>query len=123
YDSMVDYAADIADFADVLGIKRFGVAGLSGGGPFVLACAYAIPDRVVMACVLGGIGPTRGPETCPGYTRLLAPISPVLQLTKGPLAFLLNATLPSVRLVASSGADLYAKIAPPADRPLLRQAD
>src|SRR5689334_24779996 len=32
YDSVLDYAADVADFADVLGIDRFGVAGLSGGG-------------------------------------------------------------------------------------------
>src|SRR5690242_5372332 len=29
YDSVLDYAADVADFADVLGIDRFGVAGLS----------------------------------------------------------------------------------------------
>lgn len=123
YDSILDYAADVADFADVLGIERFGVAGLSGGGPYTLACAYAMPDRVVGAAVLGGLGPTRGPDACPGYTRLLAPFSGVLQLTRGPLAYLLNSAIPPVKLVSSGAFDLYAKVAPKCDRPLLADAD
>lgn len=123
YDAVLDYAADIADFADVLGIDRFGVAGLSGGGPYTLACAFAMPDRVVGAAVLGGIGPTRGADACPGYTRLLAPFAPLLQLTKGPLAYLMNTAIPPLKLVASSAFDLYARVAPACDRPLLQQAD
>jgi len=123
YDAILDFASDIADFTELLGIDQFGVAGLSGGGPYTLACAYAMPDRVVGAAVLGGIGPTSGPDACAGYTKMLAPFSPVLGLAKGPLAFVLNTALPPLKLVASGAFDLYAKIAPACDRPLLNQPD
>lgn len=123
YDTVLDYAADIEEFADVLGLEEFGVAGLSGGGPFTLACAYAMPDRVVAACVLGGIGPTRGPETAPGYTRLLAPFSGLLGATQGVLAHALNVTVPPLRLVAGSAFGLYARVAPACDRPLLNDPE
>ena len=42
------------DFADYLGIDRFGQLGVSGGGPYVLACAAKLPDRLTASAVLGG---------------------------------------------------------------------
>ena len=39
--------------ADTLGIDKMAVIGLSGGGPYSLACAAAMPDRVV--AVGGGV--------------------------------------------------------------------
>ncbi|HEY3611294.1 MAG TPA: alpha/beta hydrolase [Pseudonocardiaceae bacterium] len=43
-------AGDIAALADVLGIGRFAVSGVSGGGPHSLACAAELGDRV-LGCV------------------------------------------------------------------------
>ena len=41
-----DYPAELAATADALGIDRFRVLGYSGGGPYSLAVAHALPDRV-----------------------------------------------------------------------------
>ena len=37
-----DWPADVTALADALGLDRFGVLGVSGGGPYALACAVAI---------------------------------------------------------------------------------
>jgi pimeloyl-ACP methyl ester carboxylesterase len=50
-----DWPRRIADLADRLGIDRFGVMGLSSGGPYVVACAALLSDRVVGAAVVAGV--------------------------------------------------------------------
>ncbi|KAH7193796.1 Alpha/Beta hydrolase protein [Fusarium flagelliforme] len=40
---IVDWPSDVMELAEAKGIDRFSVCGLSGGGPFALACAYALP--------------------------------------------------------------------------------
>lgn len=60
---ILDGAADIAALADHLGIGKFGVMGISGGGPTVLACAYSLADRLLFAVDLAGAVPLyRDPE-------------------------------------------------------------
>src|SRR5689334_9948453 len=54
--TVLDFADDVTDVADALGLERFGVFGGSGGGPYALACAYAIPDRVTLAVVASSPG-------------------------------------------------------------------
>lgn len=43
---VLDGASDIANLADHLGIDKFGVIGISGGGPTLLACAYSLSPRL-----------------------------------------------------------------------------
>jgi pimeloyl-ACP methyl ester carboxylesterase len=62
YGAFRDAAADIAVAADHLGHDRFLVLGLSGGGPYALACAHEMPERVVAVGILGGLVPTTGPD-------------------------------------------------------------
>jgi len=52
-----DWPGDVACLADRLDLARFGVLGISCGGPYALACAHALPDRVNYAGLLGGMGP------------------------------------------------------------------
>jgi pimeloyl-ACP methyl ester carboxylesterase len=56
--TLIDWSDDVRALADALRVQRFAVAGISGGGPYVAACAYALPDRVASAGILSGIGPT-----------------------------------------------------------------
>ena len=66
YDTVFAFAEDLRTIADTLGIDKFEVIGLSGGGPYTLACAAAMPDRVVAAGVLGGVAPVRGADGIAG---------------------------------------------------------
>ena len=53
---ITDWPDDVADLADALEIDRFGVVGLSGGGPHAQACAAAMPERVTTAVIVSGAG-------------------------------------------------------------------
>ena len=50
------WTTDIAELADHLGIERFAVLGISGGGPHAAACAHFLPDRVSAAALVSGVG-------------------------------------------------------------------
>jgi len=54
------YADDIVDLADSLGIARFSVVGISGGGPFAAAVAALLPERVVGLALVSPVGPIAG---------------------------------------------------------------
>ncbi len=59
--SLYDWPDDVAALADALGLARFGVIGVSGGGPYALACAHALPERVIVTGVVCGLGPVAEP--------------------------------------------------------------
>jgi pimeloyl-ACP methyl ester carboxylesterase len=48
---------DVAELANALGIDRFAVVGVSGGGPYSLACALKIPRRLTSVGIVCGAGP------------------------------------------------------------------
>jgi pimeloyl-ACP methyl ester carboxylesterase len=52
---------DVAHLADALGIGRFRLFGMSGGGPYALATAATLPDRVIAAAVVCGAPPFGDP--------------------------------------------------------------
>ncbi len=54
---ITDYPEDIAQLADELGIDSFAIFGPSGGGPYVLACAWKIPDRLTSVGVFASVSP------------------------------------------------------------------
>jgi len=54
--TVADYPPMVAALADALGIGQFAVWGYSGGGPFAVACAALLPDRVTHAVVSAGMG-------------------------------------------------------------------
>jgi pimeloyl-ACP methyl ester carboxylesterase len=55
--TLIDWATDVAALADHLKIDRFGVVGISGGGPHAAACAAHLGDRVTSAALVSGVGP------------------------------------------------------------------
>jgi pimeloyl-ACP methyl ester carboxylesterase len=65
--SMADWPSDVAALADALGIDRFAVAGHSSGGPYVVACAALLSERVSAGIVLGGVTDMGWPGAWDGY--------------------------------------------------------
>jgi len=57
--SLASVAEDTLALADALGLNRFAVIGVSGGGPYALACGAFAPERVAAVGVAVGIGPWR----------------------------------------------------------------
>jgi pimeloyl-ACP methyl ester carboxylesterase len=55
--TLSDWADDVGEVADALGLDRFAVAGFSGGGVHALACGWRLPQRVTTCIVLGGVAP------------------------------------------------------------------
>ncbi len=51
---LLDWPDDVVELADALQIDRFAVVGISGGGPYALACVYKIPDRLIACGIVGG---------------------------------------------------------------------
>jgi pimeloyl-ACP methyl ester carboxylesterase len=54
--TVADYARPLRAFADALHLDSFFVLGYSGGGPYALAAAHALSDRVLAAAVVSGAG-------------------------------------------------------------------
>ena len=65
--STADWADDVAALAAHLGVERFAVMGLSSGGPYTVACAALLGDRVVGAIVAAGNTDMSWPEARDGY--------------------------------------------------------
>ena len=55
--SVADDAANASAVCDALGIERFCVWGISGGGPHALALAALLPDRCAAAAALAPLAP------------------------------------------------------------------
>jgi len=53
--TLVGFAGDVAELADHLGRRRFAVVGVSAGGPYALACAHGLPDRVRAAAIVSSM--------------------------------------------------------------------
>ena len=120
YDHVLDFAADLEIVADTLGIDAFHVIGLSGGGPYTLAAAVAMPDRVLGVNVIGGVAPTVGPDAVKGgLVALAAPLAPLIALGRVPTGLALTAAIRLVKPLAGSVLDLYALMQPEGDRRLL----
>jgi pimeloyl-ACP methyl ester carboxylesterase len=49
-----DYPKDIVFLADTLGLEKFSILGISGGGGYVSACAAKIPNRLINAVIVSG---------------------------------------------------------------------
>ncbi|MEM7112536.1 MAG: alpha/beta hydrolase [Chloroflexota bacterium] len=68
--TLLDWPDDISELADQLGIDQFYVMGLSGGGPYVAACAYKIPHRLLGATIVAGLSPMSNPQTQEGMRQM-----------------------------------------------------
>jgi pimeloyl-ACP methyl ester carboxylesterase len=63
---LADWPRDVRELADSLGCERFAVLGVSGGGPYALACARYLPERLTAVGVVAGLGLLDGEKPTAG---------------------------------------------------------
>jgi pimeloyl-ACP methyl ester carboxylesterase len=70
-----DWPALLAEMADALGVEKFRVLGVSGGGPYALAAAWGLPERIPAVAVVCGAPPlaesSNASQLNPAYRWLL----------------------------------------------------
>jgi pimeloyl-ACP methyl ester carboxylesterase len=124
YPNVLAFSDDLRTIADVLGIDEMAVIGLSGGGPYALACAAAMPDRVVVTGVLGGVAPTIGPEAVSGgLISLCSTVAPLMPLIGLPLRLAAVGLIQLIRPLGSRAVDMYGRVSPEGDRRLLARPE
>jgi pimeloyl-ACP methyl ester carboxylesterase len=55
-ESLAQIAEDLSAVADLYEVERFAVIGVSGGGPYAVAAAAAMPDRISLLALVAPIG-------------------------------------------------------------------
>jgi pimeloyl-ACP methyl ester carboxylesterase len=124
YPNVRAFADDLGVIADTLGIGEMAVIGLSGGGPYALACAAAMPQRVVAAGILGGVAPTVGPDAISStLMKVAAAVAPVIEVAGTPLRLAAAGLIQFVRPVANPALAAYARVSPEPDRRVLARPE
>ncbi len=121
--TLAQYAADIAQVADQLGVGRFAVLGISGGGPYAAAVAAELGGRVSAAALVAPVGPIFGSRPRPTLDAMHRLSFEVLPRIPGAIAVAFAA----FRQVAKRQPTWAARVAGgrslPADRAILGDRD
>ena len=120
---LVEWPDDVDQLADHLGIGRFGVIGLSGGGPHSLVCAALMPDRVAVAGVLSGVGPLAAPGAEEGMMPTNVFFAKVGRHSGKPLEVVFGAVTRVQRRWPEQALRMMASQLPEADAAILNRPD
>ncbi len=124
YVNVAEFATDFTTVVDALGIDEFAIIGLSGGGPYALSVAHAMPDRVVAAGILGGVAPTIGPDAIGGGAmRFGSLLAPAVQVAGAPIGRVLSTFMGVARPIAEPAIRVYGRLSPQADREILARPE
>ncbi len=53
----IHWSDDVLELANHLGIEKFSVIGISGGGPYAAACAFKIPEHLQWVAIVSSLAP------------------------------------------------------------------
>lgn len=74
-----DWPPDVIRLADHLGWESFSILAISGGGPYALACARMIPDRLKKVIICSGVPSPDWLNRCASPMKILKHASAVWQ--------------------------------------------
>ena len=118
--TLLDWPDDVCELADQLGISEFHILGVSGGGPYVAACAYKIPERLLGAAIVAGLSPLTNPRTRDGMrlmNRIVFPMGRYAPWLLGLVLGIMRSSLESPKYLERMLSDL-----PDVDREIITGA-
>jgi pimeloyl-ACP methyl ester carboxylesterase len=67
--TLLDCPSDIEQLANMLGLGRFALFGVSAGGPYAAACAWRLGERLTRVAIVSGAAPFDRPGAMRGVNR------------------------------------------------------
>jgi pimeloyl-ACP methyl ester carboxylesterase len=121
--TVLDFADDIRTLADALALDRFSVIGVSAGGPYALAVAHQLPDRVQRVALCSALAPFCPPHRTPGLQRRIRLPLAMLAGVPGMVRGVGDAVLPAVARHPELITRVIAAHAAPSERDRLASSD
>ncbi|MDP2934085.1 MAG: alpha/beta hydrolase, partial [bacterium] len=125
--TILEYARDMADLADHLNIGSFGAIGLSGGGPTLMASAFAIPDHldcvVDLACGMPVYADPEMVKHLGTMDRFYAKLGTRLPLTLFKIPFSLLGIMQKIMKSPKSFVKMFDSSLCPADKEIFKLPD
>jgi pimeloyl-ACP methyl ester carboxylesterase len=121
--TVLDFASDLDQLADALSLERFAVVGVSAGGPFALAAARRLPDRVVRAGLCSSLSPLCVLHRTPGMRWRIRLALAALAWAPGVCAGAGDIALPIIRRHPELLSRVIAAHAAPGERERLGQPE
>ncbi|MFX0124008.1 MAG: alpha/beta fold hydrolase [Candidatus Hodarchaeota archaeon] len=122
--TLLDWPADVIELADHLGIEKFTVAGISGGGPHVAACAHDIPERLTGCGMISSTGTVDLKEPWKKYPRAFRITFFLARFMSWTFKPIMRLQLRSMKTMESyRNMTLKNKNLPVADRKLIEETD
>ena len=121
--TILDFAGDIEQAVDALGVGRFSVVGVSAGGPYALAVARELPDRVSRVAVCSSLSPLCAPHRTPGMQRRIRLALEVLHAAPGLCTAVGDLGVPIIRRHPELLSRVIAAGAAPSERRMLHCPD
>lgn len=122
--TILEYAQDISDLADHLGIASFGIIGISGAGPTLMASAFAIPDRLCfvadLACAMPIYDDPKMVEHLGTVDRFYAKLGTRLPLAVFKIPFSLLGIMQTIMKSPRSFAKMFDSSLCPADKEIFQ---
>jgi pimeloyl-ACP methyl ester carboxylesterase len=121
--TVIDFAADVRELADALELDRFAVVGVSAGGPYALAVASELGERVSRVAVCSSLSPMCAAHRTPGMQRRFRLALAALARAPGLCAAIGDAVLPVIHRHPELLSRVIAAHAAPGERDRLQQPD
>jgi pimeloyl-ACP methyl ester carboxylesterase len=119
--TVLDFAGDLRQFADRLGLERLSVVGVSAGGPYALAAAYVLGERIDRVALCSSLSPLCAPHRTPGIQWRIRLGLGALARAPGLCCGLGDVALPVIRRHPVLVNQVIAAHAAPAERARLRE--
>jgi pimeloyl-ACP methyl ester carboxylesterase len=120
---LVDWPGDVTALADHLGIDRFAVMGVSGGGPHSAVCAALLGDRVTVAAIVSGVGPLGDPAAMEGMMRLNRVLATLSRRRVPVVRLLMGSQVAVARRWPEQGMEFFLKQLPEPDAAVMRRPE